>query len=200
MKVVLLSFLYEPELGGGAAMVVNNLAHLLVQRSCSVVVITTWRGNKVKIDYMDGIKIIRIPPMNLYWVGDKDTQAITKKIIWQLVDFWNPLVFRLIRQILLNEGADIVHSHKLRGLSPSIWMAARSAGIKKIVHTCHDYELLSPEGLFMGRVGKLAQEQNILIRPYQNYRNKFSDDVKIVVAPSKFVMDYHQKMGLIRQS
>jgi glycosyltransferase involved in cell wall biosynthesis len=195
MKVILLSFLYEPELGGGAAVVVNQLAQALVQRSHSVVVITSWQGKEIKIEYVGGIKIIRIPSMNLYWVGEKDKQPVFKKVAWQLVDIWNPLVYRLVRQILINEQADIVHSHKLRGLSPSIWSAAASAGAKKIIHTCHDFELLSPEGLFMGRVGRLAKEQNAMMRPYQAIRRHFSRLVTDATAPSKFVLDYHKKMG-----
>jgi glycosyltransferase involved in cell wall biosynthesis len=195
MKIVLISFLYEPELGGGAAVVVNQLARLLLERSHSVVVITSWKGRGVKTDYIDGIKIIRIPPMNLYWVGEKDEQSLPKKVAWQLVDIWNPLVYRLVRQILINENADIVHSHKLRGLSPSIWSAAASAGARKIVHTCHDYELLSPEGFLMGKIGRLAQDQNPLMRPYQNLRKYFSRQIHFATAPSRFVMDYHQKMG-----
>jgi glycosyltransferase involved in cell wall biosynthesis len=195
MKVVLLSFLYEPELGGGAAVVVNQLAHALFERAIDVVVITTWKANYIKSEVIDGIKIVRIPPMNLYWVGEKDNQAGYKKVIWQLMDIWNPLVYRSVRQILINEKADIVHSHKLRGLSPSIWSAAASAGVNKIVHTCHDYELLSPEGLLMGKVGRLAQGQNIVMRPYQNLRRYYSKLVNVALAPSKFVMNYHQKMG-----
>ena len=195
MKVVLLSFLYEPKLGGGAAVVVHQLARLLLERSHTVVVITSWKGRGVKTEYIDGIKIIRIPPMNLYWVGDKDSQKTPCKVAWQLVDLWNPLVYRLVRHILINESADVVHSHKLRGLSPSIWSAAASAGVKKIVHTCHDFELLSPEGLFMGKIGRLAQEQNIFMRPYQILRRNFSRLVLFAIAPSRFVMDYHEKMG-----
>ena len=195
MKIVLLSFLYEPEVGGGAAVVVHQLAHFLAQRSHTVVVVTTWSGNYVKINHIDGIKIVRIPPMNLYWVGEKDKYSASQKIIWQLMDIWNPLVYRLVRQILINEKPDLVHSHKLRGLSPSIWSAAASSGVKKIIHTCHDYELLSPEGFFMGWAGKLAQEQNLVMRPYQNLRKYFSKLVQVAIAPSRFVLNFHQKMG-----
>jgi glycosyltransferase involved in cell wall biosynthesis len=194
MKIVLFSFLYESEIGGGAAVVVNQLAHLLEQRSHSVVVITTWKGNYVKTDHVDGIKIIRIPPKNLYWVGDKNNQPISKKIVWQLVDIWNPLTYQMVRQILINEKPDIIHSHKLRGLSPSIWSAAASVKVRKIIHTCHDYELLSPEGMLMGRVGNLALEQNLMMRPYQSLRRYFSRLVQYATAPSRFVLDLHQKM------
>jgi glycosyltransferase involved in cell wall biosynthesis len=200
MKIVLLSFLYEPELGGGAAVVVHQLAHLLVQRSHSVAIITTWKGSSIRTENIDGVKIIRIPPNNLYWVGEKDKQSSLKKIIWQLVDIWNPRIYRLVRQILINENADIVHSHKLRGLSPSIWSAAASVGVKKIIHTCHDFELVSPEGLLMGKVGKLAKEQNLIMGPYQSLRKYFSRRVQIATAPSRFVMDIHQKMGFFKNA
>jgi glycosyltransferase involved in cell wall biosynthesis len=195
MNILLVSFLYEPEIGGGAALVVHQLAHALVQRSHSVVVVTTWNGDRVKTESIDGIKVIRIPPWNLYWVGEKDGQPLHKKIIWQMIDTWNPLVFKTIKQILLDEKPDVVHVHKLRGISPSVWSAAKSIGVNKIVHTCHDFELLSPEGLFMGKVGKMARQQNILMRPYQLLRRNYSKSVNIATAPSQFTMNIHKEMG-----
>lgn len=200
MKIVLVSFLYEPEIGGGAALVVHQLAHLLVQRSHSVVVVTTWKGDHVKTDHIDGIKIIRIPPLNLYWVGEKDIQPLYKKILWQLIDTWNPSVFQIIKQIFSEEKPDIVHVHKLRGISPSVWSAAKSVGIDRIVHTCHDYELLSPEGYFMGKVGMMAQQKNGLMRPYQSLRRAISKSVNIATAPSHYVMDIHKGMGFFPQA
>lgn len=194
MKILLTSFLYETEIGGGAAVVVNQLAQMLTQRDYHVVVLTTWAGRSIKTDHVDGIKIIRLPASNLYWVADKDSQPSYKKVFWQLFDTWNPLMYRLAREVIDAESPDIVHSHKLRGLSPSIWSAAASAGVSKIVHTCHDYELLSPEGFFMGWAGRLAQEQNLVMRPYQNLRKYFSRLVNVTSAPSRFVMDFHHKM------
>lgn len=173
----------------------NQLAHALVQRSHSVVVITTWNGREVKAETIDGIKIIRIPPGNLYWVADKDRQPAAKKVVWQLIDIWNPKVYRMVRHILLAEHPDVVHVHKLRGLSPSVWSAAASAGVKKIVHTCHDYEILSPEGTLMGRVGRLAREQNLVMRPYQSLRRGFSRLVNEATAPSQFVLKTHLDMN-----
>lgn len=195
MKIVLVSFLYEPEIGGGASVVVHQLAHALSKRSYTVTVITTWKGSYVKTELIDEIKVIRIPPLNLYWVGEKDGQSITKKIIWQLIDTWNPMIYHLVRRILMEENADIVHTHKLRGISPTIWNAANSAGIKNIIHTCHDYELLSPQGYFMGRVGKLALHQSILVRPYQSLRRSISKLVRVAIAPSRYVLDIHKQMG-----
>ena len=195
MKIVLFSFLFEPELGGGAAVVVNQLAQMLVQRSFSVVVVTTWEGRFVKIEYIHGIKVIRIPAFNLYWIAEKDYQPVYKKVFWQLFDIWNPIMYRVVREILFNERPDIFHSHKLRGLSPSIWNAAKSADVKNIIHTCHDFEIMSPEGLLMGRIGNLAKEQKLVMRPYQTLRKYFSRTVQYVTAPSQFLMKSHRGMG-----
>jgi len=194
MKILLASFLYETEIGGGASVVLNQLAQLLIRKKYHIVVLTTWSGRHIKTDHLAGIKIIRLPASNLYWIAEKDRQPTYKKIFWQLFDIWNPLIYRQAREIIKNEAPDIVHSHKLRGLSPSLWSAASSAGIKKIVHTCHDFELLSPEGLLMGRVGRLAQEQSLVMRPYQSVRRYFSRLVHHVTAPSQFVLNLHQKM------
>lgn len=200
MKIILASFLYESEIGGGASVVLNQLVRMLIRDRHEVIVLTTWPGPQVKTEHIDGSKIIRLPASNLYWVADKDRQPVYKKVIWQLIDIWNPLIYQLVRQICLQEKPDIFHSHKLRGLSPSIWRAAASSGIKKIIHTCHDYELLSPEGFFMGWAGRLAQKQNILMRPYQSSRRHFSRWVTCATAPSRFVLNYHQKIGFFSQA
>ncbi len=200
MKAVLLSFLYEPELGGGAAAVVNQLAHSLIQKSNSVVVITTWNGRYIKRENIDGIKIFRIPPMNLYWVGAKDKQHLLKKVFWQVFDIWNPHVFRVVRQILIKEKPEYIHSIKLRGLSPSIWSAAASAGIKKIIHTCQDYEIISPEGQLRTRIGKLAERGSALLFPYQALRRHVSRHVCAVTAPSNFVLRKHTNLGFFPSS
>jgi glycosyltransferase involved in cell wall biosynthesis len=47
----------------------------------------------------------------------------------------------------------------------------------------------------MGWAGKLAQEQTLVMRPYQNLRKYFSRQVQVATAPSRFVLDIHQRMG-----
>lgn len=194
MKVIISSFLFETSIGGGASLVVNQLAQSLICAGYQVIVLTTWSGSRIKIEHADSVKVIRLPASNLYWIADKDRQPAYKKIAWQLFDVWNPLIYLLAREIIKNEAPDLVHSHKLRGLSPSIWSAAASAGVKTIVHTCHDFELISPEGLLMGKVGRLAKEQHWLMRPYQSIRKYFSRSVHHVTAPSRFLLDAHKKM------
>jgi glycosyltransferase involved in cell wall biosynthesis len=178
-------------LGGGAAKAVFDLTTALSDQGKEVIVFTSSPNAGVSIEVIDKIKVFRVSTGNLYWIYDKDRQPVWKKTIWQLLDTWNPYVYFQIKELLKLESPDIVHFHKIRGLSPAVWSAAVSTGISNLVHTCHDYELLSPEGLFMGRVGALAKRKSWIVRPYQILRQKLSEQIKAVTAPSRYTLHTH---------
>lgn len=195
MKILLASSIYDNQLAGGAGVVVNDLAQALINYGHDVYILTTWNQNFINSAQSGNLTIIRIPSNNLYWIMEKNKKSNWLKVIWQIVDIWNLLTFFQVRQICREIKPDVFHSHKLRGLSPSIWYAARSTGIKRIIHTSHDFELLSPQGLFMGMIGELARRQHFLLRPYQALRRHFSKQVDIFVSPSEYTMSIHNKMG-----
>jgi len=189
VKVALVSYLFDPNLGGGAVASARVLARGLAQQGHEVVVITTHPRRQLAVERGEGITIYRFFPWNLYWVADKDKQPRWKKVPWQLMDIWNPHVFRVVRGILAQERPDIVHVNKLRGLSPSVWAAARAAGKIPVVQTCRDYELLSPEGTLGSTVGSWAQRGAWFIRPYTWARARFSRAVTAATAPSLYTLD-----------
>jgi glycosyltransferase involved in cell wall biosynthesis len=200
MKVALASFLFKPEIGGGAAAVARFLADSLCQRGLQVVVITTYPGQTVTVEHNDGISLYRVPPWNLYWVGNKDEQPSWKRVLWQLIDIWNPCTFWIIRHVLEREWPDIIHVIKLRGLSPSIWTAARVSGIDRVVQTCQDYELMSPEGTLSGRIGTWAHDGHWLLYPYQWIRARLSHVVAGATAPSRYTLNTLVKSGFFPQA
>jgi len=188
MKVILLSFMWG-EAGGGSAAVPQMIATALRDKGIEVVVITTQPRAGMTVDRQTGIKFYRFRPPNLYWIGDKDKQHPLLKVLWQLIDIWNPFVYSTVKDILVKEQPDVVHVHKLRGLSPSVWRAARHAGCSRILYTAHDYELMSPEGTLTGRLGKWASQGMWLLRPYQWLRAIFSQNVHAVTAPSRYTLE-----------
>lgn len=200
MKILFATFLYEPSLGGGASQVVHSLANGLYAQGHEVLVITTARVPRPVIEYKDNLKIIRFFPKNLYWILEKESQPLYKKILWQLIDLWNPWVYAEVKEFLKIEQPDVVHVHKLRGLSPSVWNATKAAQVPLLVHTCHDYELVSPEGLLQGRIGKLAHNRSLLIRPYQSLRANSSSLVQLASAPSQQLLSAHQRMAFFREA
>lgn len=193
MKVLLIANQIDT-LGGGAAAAVRQLAEGLGRRGVRVVVVCSQREPQ-PARQVDGALIYSFRPRNLYWIGDKDSQPAYRKVAFQVIDFWNPHVYQVVREIIAREQPDVVHVHKLRGLSPSLWRATRQAGVARLVHTCHDYELLSPEGTLSGGLGQRAAVGSPWLRPYQGPRRAWSRAVVAVTAPSRFTLDQHTRLG-----
>lgn len=193
MKIALISFLLDE--GGGSVAVARRLARQLASRGEEVVAITTHRRGPLRTERRDGVDIYRFRPRNLYWVAEKDRQPTWKRVTWQLIDSWNPHVYRVVRKILERERPDLVHVHKLRGLSPAVWTAARSAGVEALVQTCHDYELLSPEGTLDSRVGRMAESGSPFLLPYRAMRARCSRAVTAVSAPSRHTLETAMQGG-----
>jgi glycosyltransferase involved in cell wall biosynthesis len=187
MKVAILSFRMEPHSGGGAPWSAWVLANGLRDAGIDVFGVTTHKGQDETIS-SNGSHTYRLHPRNVYWVGHQHHRSVASRAVWQLLDTWNPLMFSRIRRILEQERPDIVHVQKLRGLSPSVWQAARSAGTQAVVQTCRDYELLSPEATFSGRIGKMAERDSMILAPYRGLRAWLSGPVNAAVAPSTYTL------------
>jgi glycosyltransferase involved in cell wall biosynthesis len=189
MKVAIVSFMLDTQIGGGAAVSAVRLIDGLVERGIEVVAITTHRDAEPVVRRDERVTTYAFRPRNLYWVGDKDIQPPARRVAWQLVDFWNLDARRVVERILADERPDIVHVHKLRGLSPSVWGASKAAVGAPLVQTCRDYEAMSPEGTLVGRVGRWAEQGAWFMRPYQLSRARMSRHVDVVTAPSRFTLD-----------
>jgi len=110
------------------------------------------------------------------------------------------VTFSLARQIVMSEKPDLVHTHKIRGLSPSIWSAASGGRRHKDCAYHHDFELLSPQGLLQGWVGRLAMNRSPLLHPYQAIRRLSAENVQSVAAPSRFVLGATSSMGFFQKA
>ena len=195
MKVLVVSYLLDPQRGGGAATAALRLCQGLAERGVEVVAVTSHDERQPRTVTQDGIRTHAFRPRNLYWVADKSRQPWPKKVVWQLIDTWNPQVYRHLRAIIQRERPDVVHVHKMRGLSPAVWSAAAAEQCVPIVHTCHDYEVVSPEGLLDSTVGRMALARHPVLRPYQAARAWWSRAVHVITAPSRFTLDTVTGLG-----
>lgn len=195
MKVLLVATQVDDE-GGGAAAAVRQLGLGLQRLGVEVVVLGTHRQEAPTVTERDGIRHYRVRPRNLYWIGDKDTKPAYQRAIFQTIDLWNPHVNHVLRNIIAQERPDVIHTHKLRGLSPSVWDAARAARPEaRLVHSCHDHELISPEGTLTGRLGEMAVRGSGWLWPYQALRRAQSRLVDVVTAPSRLTLERHTALG-----
>ncbi len=152
MKVTLLSHVFGPNMGGGAVPRLpswpKGCGH--ATSTCTVIathdgpseydhdagrysrsipcrpaICTGWRTRTPFAARQSRLAVSRLPGIPGLWAGTSG--------------YWP------------REAPDIVHVHKMRGLSPAVWSAAAAAGCRPIVQTCRDYEAMSPEGTLTGR-------------------------------------------------
>ncbi|GAI41530.1 unnamed protein product, partial [marine sediment metagenome] len=143
--------------------------------------------------YKDGVKIYRFFPLNFYYTYYAQQRSLFIKPFWHLIDLWNPHSYIIIKKILKKEKPDVVHTHNLGGLSASTASAIRFLKIPHI-HTLHDYALLSPWSNLL-RSGKIIKKFNVFDKICQKIKRHFTNEVDVVIAPSKFVMNMHIKNG-----
>lgn len=196
MRVAVATFLFDHGPGGGAAAVARWLVDALLGEGEKVTVLTTHRDGHPQVERKGPLEIVRLPPRNLYWIGEKDSQPSWKRVLWQLREIANPGLARLVERSLATSSPDLLHAHKLRGLSSGLWTAAHRAGVRRIVQTCHDYELMSPQGALEGRVGRAAAEGKFPLSAYAARRATSSRRVRIATAPCRYTLDRLLEAGL----
>ena len=98
---------------------------------------------KPSIEYQDNIKIYRFYPLNVYRHYPYRYRPLWIRMLWHLVEIWNPHPYFVIKKILEEEKPDIVHTINLIGMSASVYTAVKGSGYAH-VHSICDGALISP--------------------------------------------------------
>jgi len=197
MKICLISNLYPPYVIGGAEIIVENVAKKLINEGSNVFVITT-SPDKKHVKEKDGIKVYRINPLNLYSVYSHQEKSALAKPLWHLVDIWNPDSYFAVKKILKNEKPDIVHIHNFKGLSISVFRAAKDLKIP-VVFTAHDCSLICPRANLLKGNNEACIDPKKLCSYYTNLNKNFIDNtVDWFIAPSNFLIDKLKSFGFFK--
>ena len=202
MRICIINSYFEPFVIGGAETYTQELTKRLSEEH-QVLFLTTcpysgWSSLTRKVEEKGSIKLIRFFPLNLYYGYYFRQKPIWLRTLWHIINIWNPHSYAVVRSILKREKPDIIHSHCLRALSPSVVSAIDSLGIPH-VHTLHDYELLSPWGNLFRR-GKIIEKLGMLDLPYLRLIRLLTKNVKAVTAETRFVLDLHSKYGFFKKA
>ena len=189
MKICIISNLYEPYIIGGAEIVAAELAKKISLKHEVVVMTTTpQKGFKVQREIFNGVRVIRFYPLNLYNNFEFRKQPTVLKPFWHGIDIWNVHTYLTVRQTLIEEKPDLIHTHNISGLSPSVWSAAASLKIP-IVHTLHDYSLLCSKTTLLKNNGDICDLSCLGCCFFRIFKKQFSKAVNAVISPSRFVLD-----------
>jgi glycosyltransferase involved in cell wall biosynthesis len=139
MRILHLSALYPPNLLGGAERLVAVLAQEQARSGHHVGVVTLARQSEPAREE-NGVLVHRIGHASLYWWYEDRSKHAPVRYINKLLESWNPITVRHVRDVIESFRPDVVNSHSMAGFSVSSWKAAAEREIP-IVHTLHDFNL-----------------------------------------------------------
>ncbi len=226
MKIVLINNLYEPYARGGAEQVVKTIADGLVEAGHKGVVVSTRpvvKSIKLTPSHDSGSKVHKVEsqelattsndsnitsysllvtryffsPWNIISYYNLHKLPAALRLVWHLIDMFNPQSYFKIKKILKREQPDLVMTHNLTGVGFLTPLAIKHCGIRHI-HTLHDIQLLHPSGLML--VGKEKKVDGLLVRVYQWCNKKLFRSVDMVISPSQWLLDEHAQRGFFRKA
>ncbi len=181
-----------PDIKGGAEVMVHQLTCGLRERGVDVEVITTCDVNQKSVveEVVDGVKVTRFHPPNLYWANDKSRRSRLRKLAWRTIASFNLVAAWRFARILRKIRPDIVHTHNIAYFSPLIFPLIRWSGAK-LVHTAHDYYMVCPLWTLVCKNSSQAIHSAGACKPYRAWTLGMMQNVDVFAAPSQSLIDGH---------
>lgn len=194
MKIMFITAKYHPE-GAGAGRSVRNLACGMVKAGHESVVVRLTKDKKASSEIQEGVRIHHLPIRNIYWL-DKAPRNKLVKLLWHMIDAFNPLAMRDIARLIDAEKPDIVNTNIIAGFSTGIFYTIKKKG-PPLVHTMRDYYLLCTQSaMFLnGRDMEGLCPQCV---PFVPFRRRAAKSVDMFLANSDYVLARHKKFGFMK--
>lgn len=193
MKLLFISSLYAPNIGGGAEIILQRTVEGLYERGYKVAVLATGPESGLKEDRVNQIKVYRAGLRNFYWHFTDQRPGKLARLGWHLRDRYNGGMREYVRRVITLEKPDLVVCHNLPGWSVSAWDEITAAGIP-IVQVLHDLYLLCPSST-MFKNGQSCRNQCSRCEGFRKGHDARSAQVDTVVGVSRFMLDTLQAKG-----
>lgn len=192
MKILFVNTLYAPFRIGGAEVSVQTMAEGLAAEGHKVYVLTL--GYHAAVRKMNGVIIITLKTKNLYHIEQAADQPAIKKLIWHLLDSWNPLYRTVIGNLLDRIKPDVVNTNNIQGFSPYIWKIIKSCRIK-LVHTTRDYYLMCHNTTMYTKCGECQQLCTACKITFE-IKKKYLKLPDGYIGISNFILDQHLRFNI----
>ncbi|WP_312289355.1 glycosyltransferase family 4 protein [Stutzerimonas nitrititolerans] len=198
MKILLLHSLYVPHVGGGAEIIVRQLAEGLQDRGCDVTVLVTGPETGLHEEVHNGVRIYRAGLYNFYWHYTQARANPLLRLGWHYRDRYNRRMRQHVREAIARERPDVVLCNNLTGWSISAWDEISAAGIP-IVQVLHDLYLLCPKDTMFDK-GRSCERQCGLCSVFRQRHAAASTQVAAVIGVSRFILDKVSGHGYFGQA
>jgi len=187
MKILLLHSLYAPHIGGGAEIVVRQLAEGLQGRGCEVAVLVTGPESGLHEETHGDVRIYRAGLHNFYWHFTQTRPNRLLRLGWHYRDRYNRSMRQHVREVIARERPDLVVCNNLTGWSVSAWDEISAAGLP-IIQVLHDLYLLCPKDTMFSK-GRSCERQCGTCSVFRQHHAAASAQVAAVIGVSRFVLN-----------
>ncbi|WP_286708999.1 glycosyltransferase family 4 protein [Methanothermobacter sp. EMTCatA1] len=177
---------------GGAEIVVQKTAEILLKKNHEVSVVTTSKSGELQNEIVDNVHIHRLP-LNIYPITEFHKQNILKRALWHIIELSNVNAYLKVKEILKNEAPDLVHIHDYKGLSLLSFKAVKDLNLP-LVFTAHDYTPICVRSNLLNGKGRVCEKPRLACEKYINIHKFINPDV--VTAPSEFTLKKLESKGL----
>lgn len=190
MKILIVNFVYWPDVDGGSQISTRLLAEKLAENGHTVFVLTT--DKKEYQSYHNGVYIyyLKIPSWFHY-----PTNLLTK-IGRHLLNIYNPFLKRKILDVLKTTAPDIIHTNCIQYFSSVIWELSNRLQIP-VIHTVRDYYLICIHGM-VNKNGRLCTSSCLACSICSALRRNSARTVTTLVAISQYMMEKHCERHLFK--
>lgn len=194
MKVLFLNLFDDPAEGGGAEVVLQDLAQLHAARGIEAVILSTSANSGLHAVERDGVRVWRAGLRNLFRPDVKALPNPAARLLWHALDSYNVLMQPYLKRVLEVERPDVVSIHNLPGWSAAAWRTIADSGIPA-VQVLHDAYAICPRTtMYLENRGNCAQQCHTC-RLFRLPHRKLSRRVSAVVGVSQFILDRHLQAG-----
>lgn len=198
MKILFLHSLYAPHVGGGAEIVVRQLAEGLQGRGHQLAVLATGPESGLHEELVGGVRIYRAGLFNFYWHFTQQRRNPLLRLGWHYRDRYNSGMRTYVREVIERERPDVVVCHNLTGWSISAWDEISAAGIP-IVQVLHDLYLLCPKDTMFNK-GRSCERQCGICSAFRQKHAAASTQIAAVIGVSGFILDRISSHGYFGQA
>lgn len=193
MKILFISSLYSPHIGGGAEIVLQRTAEGLQQRGHEISVLVTGPDAGLAVEMVNQVKVYRAGLHNFFWHFRAQRPGRLARLGWHLRDRYNSAMRAYVKQVITQQRPDVVVCQNLAGWSVSVWDEITAAGLP-IVQVLHDMYLICPSSN-MFKKGRCCQQQCSSCQQFRKGHDVRSAQVSTVVGVSNFMLEKLQKHG-----
>ena len=195
MRILYITSLFPPYIGGGAEITLSNIVDGMAKRGHEVGVLTTVGEKGVNISKENNITIYRCGIRNIYWHFSDKKPAPWKRLIWHIIDSYNFFAKVDIRRVIKDFKPDIVSCHNLSGISSvAAWVELAEKKIPTI-QVLHDYYSICPKTTMFKNGHNCEQRCTFCSLPRLSH-TQASNKITAVVGVSQAVLDKHLQFGL----